>query len=326
MPLTERKGRFVVHTQEAPEAPATAEKRVKRGRFTVSTCLPCVRSIRTSSIDSECTLLREALVTANSEQDDIVLGPFGRANVFSTASSTAQDSAASSTRDSTPCKDQQLCDTSSWGSSSTCSLHTQSSHISSDVPSPAKAQRRVRFSEPDTSTGLLQSMQSVPIPAPAGCNSSVSSKCNNQQRLYGSPAACAAMSSPKPVTRSYCRGRFIVQEAVLVCSTLPRSFSVPEHCTLEDVLVLQHRDPQQLGDRTCPASAAAAATSAGSYWSAASAAVVGETSSLRGTLSDGMHEYVHSAPAHMQEHGPPKRSHSVSYFRRGRFLVQTIYC
>lgn len=318
MPLTERKGRFTVTQSECfpSEAPA-AEKRVKRGRFTVSTCLPCARGTRTSSVDSKCSL-REALVVGHSVSDESCLGPFAKQAALRGTAFEVTDSASTTTRDSTPSKDQQLCDSSSWDSCSTCSLQAQDSQVSYDVPSPGKGQRRVRFSEPETSMDVPPPMQSAPVTAMSSSKTSLSAK----QHRFGVPAAPAADQSPKPITRSYCRGRFVVQEAVLLCCSLPRSFSVPEVCTLEDILArtqqpnMQHQQ-QAVAEAGSPV-AAAAATPVSSCWVAASAAPICETSGLAATLSD-ISEYHRAASAVDQRHNRPlKRSHTVSYFRRGR--------
>lgn len=327
MPLTEKKGRFLVHTEcITPEAPASTEKRVKRGRFTVSTCLPCISGGRTSSVDSECTLLRDAVIAASTVTDDALLGSFGQPKAIISRALASQDSLTASTRDSTPCKDQQLCDTSSWGSSSDCSLNTQDSRTSYDEPSQAKTQRRVRFSEPEYSTPYLPSVQSVPSHHAAASRSTKSSMSwsSKLQQQPGSPVASPRSPCSKPITRSYCRGRFVVQEAVVVSSSLPRSLSVPEHSTLEAYLspiLEQQKAAQARLVGQAAAAVAAAATPGDSYWSTTSAATATEVSGLAGTLSDVSQEYgllAASKSVDQQQHRAPKRSSTVSYFRRGR--------
>lgn len=325
MPLTEKKGRFLIHTQcPASDVPSTSEKRIKRGRFTVTTCLPCVRPSRTHSVESEGTCLRDASATSHSASEDSLLGKCGDAFGSRSESLSAHGSAHTSTRDSTPCKDQQHSETSSWESSSTCSIQTQDSQVSCDASSPAKPLRRVRFSEPDSSTAFIQPVLSLPLPAAAQLNGIRPSNQHQQRRMHSDSAASEtrspASSCFSPTMRSYCRGRFVVQEAVLASSSLPRSASLP-HCTMEYIPQRPLQQGCSQAQQTLPCTPSAAPDRVpDSYWAAASAAATGEVQGLLGSLSDSLHEY--GTAASMQRHPkPPARSQSVSYFRRGRSVT-----
>jgi hypothetical protein len=187
-----------------------------------------------------------------------------------------------------------------------------------------------------------------------------------QQHYLISPTG----SVPKPIMRSYCRGRFVVQEAVLY-SGMPRSMSVPEHsCTLEQFIqanaaavaaadqqdLLRHGSgssnasdtssssggccrqillqEQQQQQAVLTQAVVAAAAASDSFWAAASAAHLSDTIALGCTMSDDFAAFSNAAAAAAvgmpgraarPYHHPPKRSQTVSYFRRGRFLVQTTY-
>lgn len=401
MPFSERKGRFLVTTAcsqpvslGAAAIPsisaANSDQRVQKrkyGRFTVSTCQAYASSSPSPAVE-------DTLAARSGEPLQLTMDH--RSASFSSLSSNERDASPFAVADQQQHHQQQhqACDLSmsSWDSSSSlCSKGSLSSCATAKQAAAATPTRRVRFSEPDccaaapatparycgkhSSSGSPAATQPAVLQATAAgashsraAHGDAAAQQQQQHQYLVSPPG----SAPRPMLRSYCRGRFTVQEAVLF-TYMPRSMSVPEHsCTLEQFVqdnaaaadqqgLLRHSssgsDASSSSDAcngcsrdTGSSSQAqrflhhhqqqealaqvvvAAAAAADSFWAAASAAQLGDSSALGCTMSDDFAVYSSAAAAVgmpsracRPHHHPPKRSQTVSYFRRGRFLVQTTY-
>lgn len=382
MPLSERRGRFTVTLSSSvagggsphllpnaaaagtPSAtagrplssspcssPAPVQQRaVKRGRFMVS-CLSCGTGLA-PTLSGE-----EQLVAgggSSSSAGHRVAAP--HAAVASAAAAPSPTSSPSRNQQ------QQQCGMAHERAAAAAAVATAAAPCG---PAAALLPRRVRFSEPAGAHEAQPQVPAVPL---------------QQQHK-------PAQRQPQPEARvaqhmrSYCSGRFAVQESVLVSAALVRCVSVPECCErgslplsadilaanqlMSSVAAAEHHHHRHHaaalnapgGHSSLLASAgssgacsvssedssASSSSSSGGYCEPLSDESCGLTASctsslcssaaasssslahLRSFSSGDMLAAAAAAQHHHAQHAAPKRSSSVSFFRRGRFLVQTTY-
>lgn len=292
---------------------------VKKGRFKVLTCLPCAcdSAVKHFSDDEDAELLDTHSHDPDPWLRDQKLGPCEPLDLMFT---TADDVGLANATSIKSADCARLPDQGPPASDvfSNCSWESASSLLSSlDSKSTCKTPRRVRFSEPGP----------TPVTSPTAASAiAISGTSGSPAASLPGPHTFAKFGVGElqigPVVRRYKTGRFAVEEAFLTypCTSLPvtsvvRSISCPNameatSCSRQAraaeaaVAAL----PQAL---TSPAAAIAAAAAAKPR--AAAAAAAGAMKAEEWELEDaGEGSY------------PGRRHHTVSYFRRGRFLVQTV--
>jgi hypothetical protein len=166
----------------------------------------------------------------------------------------------------------------------------------------------VRFSD----SGVQLCSVPAAVASPTNSISSASISHTSSQGRLSAPRSVCEMAMG-PVVRSYKRGRFAVEEAFLRCPVahVVRSVSCPEvaasSCSSE-ARMRHSMDAVLLGSNSSFPTQAAGEAQKGQQG-------VGHASDAWGLDEDG--DGVADLP-------PCRRHTTVSYFRRGRFLVQTV--
>eukprot|EP00877_Chromochloris_zofingiensis_P010687 jgi/Chrzof1/5872/Cz16g18250.t1 len=265
----------------------------KRGRFKVFTC--CTGDASSTLSDDEDS---QPLTCSHSSSKL----PSSELNILVTPAD-----APVSLHSPPPCSpSDHYFDTASSCSWDSASSNTQPCCTDAHSPvKPSKACRKVRFN--DVGPALTPTASPTRQPAPATQHNASPTPCLSPiaSNAYF-PSAGSLADAPKSVTKSYQRGRFIVQEAVLMPAIkMARSSSLP----------------------VCSSSPAESAkTNTIAKWENGVRCGMESAAGLAGVwpavddVCDVDDDQV------VLNQGPSgRRHHTVSYFRRGRFLVQTIH-
>lgn len=212
----------------------------------------------------------------------------------------------------------------SWESTSSGRSSTFS-FDSAQPPRVDKARRCVRFSEPDGSFSTPgSSAPASPVPSPLQ---------QHQQQVLSGASLGSGRDMPRAAMRSYQRGRFQVQEALLQAPAGAWPCPGPNAAQQHQMLLHRSCSLPEYGDLAQAARGGAAAADAlapltvrgacAPLWQPVDTLVgFGQEDGAGGGIGGAAGD-AHVAGAELNRAPGGRQHHSVSYCRRGRFLVAT---
>lgn len=340
------KGRFVVTEDSAAAIAAgptssldcipeqSPARVVKKGRFRIWTCLGCVNSVRTFSEEEELLMPAAAAALQNPVVECSKEGE-RQANPESVSSwdckpKALQAPALRALQERDQAGHRSSCESTSSFLSSTFSTD------SSACSSKQALRNRLAFCS-DPTSGCADTPRSL-----ASDQGHLGHQHQQQQQGTATPTAAAgggggssgSLTPTATQVRCYQRGRFAVEEAVHLCAPglqVTRTMSCPLALQLPPPVVLQACSPLQVSTSAVLTSTAAGRGAAGvsplslmqrpTDAATAAAMVAADASPLAASSAAAA-----AARVAMMSGADPclQRQPVVSYYRRGRFLVQTV--